>query len=54
MLEVFQAYNLKSRAKELAENSASLEVIEEATRLLDLLERARGPTDALREDVLDR
>lgn len=54
MLDVFQPYNLKARARDLAENSASLEVTVEATHLLELLERARAPTDALREDVLDR
>lgn len=54
MLDVFQPYQLKARVKDLAENSASLEVTVAATQLLELLERAREPTEVLREDVLDR
>lgn len=54
MLDVFHPYNLKARAKELAEKSASLEVTVAATQLYDVLDKARGAAEVLREDVLDR
>lgn len=54
MLDVFQPYQLKRRVALLAENSAKMEVTTAAIQLLDVLERARGTSDALREDVLDR
>lgn len=54
MLDVFQPYNLKPRVWDLAETSAGLEVTVAATQLYELLERAREPSDVLREDALDR
>lgn len=54
MLDVFAPYALKARALELAETSGCLEVVVAATQLYELLERAREPSEVLREDVLDR
>ncbi|WVF70073.1 hypothetical protein IAT40_004860 [Kwoniella sp. CBS 6097] len=42
MIELFQPYQLKSRLRELAEGSVSLDVCQAAVGLLDVLDRERG------------
>lgn len=50
MLDVFEPYHLKPRVKELLENSPSLEVTIAATGLYEVLDKARGGTEVVRED----
>ncbi|WVQ97812.1 hypothetical protein IAU59_004927 [Kwoniella sp. CBS 9459] len=42
MIELFQPYQLRSRLRELAEGSVSLDVCQAAVGLLDVLDRERG------------
>ncbi|OCF37579.1 hypothetical protein I316_00705 [Kwoniella heveanensis BCC8398] len=42
MIELFQPYQLKTRLRELAEGSVSLDVCQAAVGLLDVLDRERG------------
>ncbi|WWC87229.1 uncharacterized protein L201_002117 [Kwoniella dendrophila CBS 6074] len=44
MIDIFQPYQLKYRLKDLIENSKSLDISENSTGLLEILEREKGPS----------